>query len=81
MQTRNRKPEPGCRLGSRPPQAGVQARLPAPCCADGAGRGPVGGAADEVSGLRMPDARIKAFHKPGGYKLLAICDCGCAEEV
>ena len=23
----------------------------------------------------------KAFHKPGGYKLLAICDCGCAEQV
>jgi hypothetical protein len=23
----------------------------------------------------------KAFHKPGGYKLLAVCDCGCGEEV
>jgi len=30
-------------------------------------------------GCRMRGS--KAFHKPGGYKLLAICDCGCGEEV
>jgi hypothetical protein len=30
-------------------------------------------------GCRMRGA--KAFHKPGGYKLLALCDCGCAQEV
>jgi hypothetical protein len=30
-------------------------------------------------GCRMRGS--KAFHKPGGYKLLATCPCGCAEEV
>jgi hypothetical protein len=30
-------------------------------------------------GCRMRGS--KAFHKTGGYKLLAVCPCGCAEEV
>ncbi len=30
-------------------------------------------------GSRMSGA--KAFHKPGRLKVLAICSCGCGEEV
>jgi hypothetical protein len=36
--------------------------------------------------MRCPICKIRfegtrPFHKPGGYKVLAVCPCGCGEEV
>jgi hypothetical protein len=36
--------------------------------------------------MRCPICKIRfkgarPFHKPAGYKVLAVCPCGCAEEV